>query len=233
MAYATISEMIPAFTDKQMNHPRGYKGQRYVVGGCARSGTQFVARLLQRLKRNIGHEKLCPEGIVSWKIAHNNQVKQIKEIFKERTTFIHLVRNPIDQINSLSKFHVTYRSIGYEPFLDMYPYYEGLPPYEIGVWHWVLWNRLIKTVFDIKRTFRVESLQNEKTQKEFSDIFSIPFKAVKESIPLYGTKTHSKKFPAVIREKLGPPLTFENLSDSNKPLAEFLKQQASYYGYNL
>jgi hypothetical protein len=76
-----------------------------LITGCPRSGTRYIARLLTRLGRDVGHEEMGRHGIASWCMAVVAEeapwgpARQPQHTFE---TILHQVRNPVFVIPSLS-----------------------------------------------------------------------------------------------------------------------------------
>jgi hypothetical protein len=76
-----------------------------LVTGCPRSGTKYIAKLLTKLGRDIGHEKMGRHGISSWCMAVQAPKAPwgpAREGHHKFEVIFHQVRNPVFNIPSLS-----------------------------------------------------------------------------------------------------------------------------------
>lgn len=67
-----------------------------LITGCARSGTKYIAQLLQNLGLDIQHEKMGRDGISSWWFAPKSHLRSKFSFDK----VFHQVRHPLHQIKS-------------------------------------------------------------------------------------------------------------------------------------
>jgi len=79
----------------------------FLIIGCGRSGTSYIATLLRTSKLDIGHENFGKDGVVSWNMAVENggfksRVRELngKENDCEFSKILHQVRHPLKQIRS-------------------------------------------------------------------------------------------------------------------------------------
>jgi len=80
---------------------------KLLVTGCPRSGTTFVARVLQRLGLDVRHEDTGPDGAVSFALTVDDDEypRGHKGPRRSATKFdvlVHLVREPLATISSMA-----------------------------------------------------------------------------------------------------------------------------------
>jgi len=71
-----------------------------LIVGCGRSGTEYMADLLSRSKIRVRHERIGPEGTVSWPMTVNSLSPWGPENKDTFTHCFHQVRNPLHVITS-------------------------------------------------------------------------------------------------------------------------------------
>jgi hypothetical protein len=91
--------------------------KRLLVTGCGRSGTKFIAALLQNLGMDVRHEQMGADGIATWCMAVESDDSpwgggRRGVHFK---TILHQVRHPLKVIPSL----LTFTSPSWE-FIEQY-----------------------------------------------------------------------------------------------------------------
>jgi len=117
-----------------------------LITGCGRSGTTFVAKYLQSLGMDVGHEKYIGEnGVVSWYLT-----------FGEHNSFdhiIHIIRNPYDSFKS-------YSTLSENAWKYIYKHLPEISPNDTNetkfVKYWCLWNREASEKAEI--TIKIEDL---------------------------------------------------------------------------
>lgn len=225
----------PAILEKGPN-------QKIVVTGCARSGTRFMKLLLNSpdIKSQVGHERIYAGGIVSWMAAHAIQSDDILKAFAGYDTkWIHITRNPIKVIQSISRLHVDPRGrISYQPFLAQFPKYKKSVfadnPHMLGVFNWIEWNLLIPQIFPIDITISVEELNDGKVEK-LAALLDIPDSILKSNIKRLGKEqhTHPKHWEESMDSRLGDQFSMDWLHKQNATIAGCLIEIANQFGYIL
>jgi GT2 family glycosyltransferase len=81
---------------------------RFVITGTGRSGTRYAAAVLSALQISCGHELIYrPDGPIPWANARGDSswmaAPHLQDFYTEHPegTVVHLLRNPLDVINSL------------------------------------------------------------------------------------------------------------------------------------
>jgi hypothetical protein len=239
---AVIESMVPVMGSRDFLDPiilKNGDNKKIVVTGCARSGTRFMKRLLNSkgINKNIGHERLYAGGIVSWKIVHRYQSRLLfNYMLKYDTTWIHLLRNPVKNIQSVSRLCVDGSRIAYQPFLDQFPWYNKRKftkhPYIIGALNWIEWNKRIKEIFPIDITIRVERLG--KSLDELSDRLGVSRELLDQNRKALGVNDHSfdHKWCLKMDKRMGVKFSMGWLKKENEALYNDLISEAKSYGYN-
>jgi hypothetical protein len=182
-----------------------------LIIGCGRSGTTFVAKYLQSLGLDVGHENYIGEnGVVSWYLT-----------FGERHSFdhvIHIIRNPYDSFKSYPTFTT-----------DVWKYVcDNIPEIKIDdsdetkfVKYWCLWNKKAEEVSEV--TIKVEELRSKIPMlldffgmKESGNEESLYEKLLKERI---NTRSDDKLY--------GFDLTFDEED------AKMLEEYCECFGYSI
>lgn len=228
-----VIDMIKPFPAEDIVLAADKPGPKIVVACCARSGSKYIKELLRRLKKDVGHERILPDGIVSWMIVHPRQIEQIKAVFEKDTTYIHLVRNPVKVIQSCSRLHVSEGRIGYEPFVEFFPEYKDLSPYEIGAYYWIEWNKRIQKEFNIDYILRVEDMQQPKQILEFAKWFNLDLNNLVVWVDKLGTNIHTHPWKEAVDIELNGLFSMEKLLKVNPVAYHDLKRNALEYGYQI
>jgi len=147
------------------------KVKPFVITGCARSATGYVAKLLAALGIHCGHEKAFNlnrhglfrhEGDSSWLAA-----PWLSCLVDEVVVF-HQTRHPVSQIRSAvrTRIRYPYPRIRYERF--MVQHCSALPM-NMGVLdfyktYWYYWNQLIEESGRVTKRYRIEDMGVELLQ---------------------------------------------------------------------
>src|SRR5262245_1471922 len=126
---------------------------RCLITGCGRSGTKYIAAVLQKLGLRIGHERFAPDGIASWQMVFNDA--PIPGRPRGGVAFdvvLHQVRHPLLVIPSLSTFragswHYVARHVPSDPDDSLLVR---------ATRYWVCWNEQAQRL--AQWTYRVEDL---------------------------------------------------------------------------
>lgn len=117
---------------------------KVLVTGCGRSGTKWLADVLQSLGLDMKHEGEGKLGAVSWCLAAGSL--DLPSWHGPVTTtdwlIFHLVREPLATIGSLT----TMRRASYEwaaRHVPLDPF--GWDPWKLALHYWVLWNELVSS----------------------------------------------------------------------------------------
>ena len=123
---------------------------KYLIAAHPRSGTRWIASLLQSHGLDIPHETVGRDGIVSWQhIVPGKYKVKAKKV-------IHIVRNPIKTISSMAyvmdahAFPFMFKYIGYPNVVVGHPGEERLA---VSMYTWYYWNKLIEERADSRLKF--------------------------------------------------------------------------------
>lgn len=128
----------------------------FLITGCGRSGTKYIATVLQQCGLDVGHEKPGTDGCVSsiWAVRDDyypSYHDQARPTFKR---ILHQVRHPLDAIGSLmtasqESWAWNARHIKLDP---------GWSPLLKATFYWYHWNRMVETRHQPEFRYRIEEL---------------------------------------------------------------------------
>lgn len=124
--FRRIKELPPATTP--VHYP-------YLVTGCGRSGTHFLAKYLQLNGLDIGHEKPEQQGVVGWIYAADGFCKDRLTTFDHRG---HIIRHPQTMLRSVQ----TINPRAWRYIFRYLPACEHPDKAVAGARYWLHWNRL-------------------------------------------------------------------------------------------
>ena len=176
--------------------------KKFLIIGCGRSGTGYMAKLFQSWGYDVGHEVEGKDGTANWYKSYE-PVTKLKEDYEH---VIHIIRNPVDQISSGQTFGRL------ETWLTIYRFVPEAHNFhskiELLMWYWLKTNQLVR---DKKPDFtlRIEHIRN--------DFKILPFAKdyLDEKV---NAKPHSD-------------LTINDLEKTNNLLWQQIKSFAQLYGY--
>lgn len=181
-------------------------GKGIYVCGAARSATMYTARVLKALGYEIGHEAVEKDGSVGYHLA----------LIKPKNCF-HQVRHPLKQIASM----VTHKAWGFmEDVVDIPG--RGLRG---CMSYWLKWNKLCEE-FCVWQ-YRVEELPN--VWEEF--LYRIDHEY--EPLPDIPLNTNSCQIASFYEKHSHKELTWPDLFDEDREMAQEIKEQAEKYGYTI
>lgn len=186
-----------------------------LVAAYPRSGTGFVANLLNASGLKYGHETVQKDGAVSWlHISPGGRVswldKEIEAVDFEE--IIHLVRDPLAAISSAQTladetFEYMFNVLGSRP--------EGCRGPIWYMWTWLKWNGLIEG----KASKRV-CVEDLNTKEKANDFLAYLGGAPVNVIPDKWNNSRRHSF-----------YTWENLEAADAELCKKIKYKAAEYGY--
>jgi hypothetical protein len=181
------------------------------VTGLPRSGTGYIAAVLQRLRLSVGHEVMAPDGIVAWKLASGYLDYEVGD----DAVKLHQVRHPMDCIASMES--LTDRNL---EFIGEHTgiVVADLRSVRFRMAAWVRWNLLAEEWAE--HTYRVEALP-----------------AIWESFCAWvGVKPREKALlvskETNARKGRYNPLTWEDLRAADTLLCDEVAKLAKRYGYS-
>jgi len=143
---------------------------KYIITGCPRSGTKFVAKLLTQGGIPCNHELIWGmPGIVG--LSHPNAIAESSWMaapfissYKQQypdSKIIHIIRNPLMQISSTYHKGImedySFRSNLYAFYRELYlPILRRMSVMDRYIYFWIYWNRIAGEYADY--TYRLEDL---------------------------------------------------------------------------
>ena len=183
---------------------------------CARSGSKFMARFLNPLGIEVGHEKMGPDGAVGYPCVSWISPRQPRFRGMNMGQIWHQVRHPLAVIASL----VSYGPIPQTPHWKLTGTYLPLPnellPRCMAVWY--RWN--LRCLAVAEWSYRVESVYNgSRTYREMLRRLRLPL------------DTPLPKIARNVNTRPHLPLTWAELKDADAGLASGIRWLARRYGY--
>lgn len=236
-----MKDLIPRFIGEK-KWDKSPRTRKFVVSGCGRSGTLYMAKVLNILGFEVGHEGVHRNGTSSWYLTEPSHANYIKaQFYEHNVTYIHIVRNPLNVITSM--WHCEHMKSRFA--LDFVR--EYLPQWELGydleavVKWWVLWNMGTSTNFPIDITLPIEQLQLPDAVYSFCEKARIKYTPKKfQKIVALGEKTHTHRRLLLdsLKKDYGEDflktLTIEDIANEcGEELTGVLKDFAKNYGYTL
>lgn len=157
---------LDAVAKKRSKYPNA---KRFLVTGCARSGTRFIFRLLNDLGFPCGHEWVFNPhkrlgffwGEVSWL-----GVPYIKQL-EDEVVLVHQVRHPLSVARSVLGIRMFTDRVAHGPFIDFLRHhssvYDETNLLSRFMRYWVEWNTRIELAAPGREylRYRIEDLQPE------------------------------------------------------------------------
>lgn len=221
---------------------RNPKVRKFVITGCGRSGTMYMTKVFNVLGFKVGHEGFFKNGISSWFIAEKSHADYVKNLLKgHKVTYIHIIRNPIDVINSMYRCELLKNRTALDFVRDYYDVFKNARRniHTVIRW-WMFWNMEIINNFPISITLPIEQLQYPDSVFQFCRTTGITYtpeifqniKKIGTSVhTLYGREKHSLK--KTYGEKVFKDFTFEELVSKGYKTAQLLRDFAFKFGYEL
>jgi hypothetical protein len=192
-----------------------------LVTGCGRSGTLYIARVLQRLGLDVGHERLGRDGIVSslWAVTDSKYPPYHQQgPYPMFNIVLHQVREPLATIGSLT----TAQPISWDWTCKHIDVDRGAPVLRRAAEYWLRWNELCE--HQAAYTYRIESL-NEVWEMWMGYVRStnslLAEQAATAILDGLSTDVHHREHRAV---------TWEDV-EAATPLYRDIKELARHYGY--
>lgn len=190
-----------------------------IITGCGRSGTKFIAKLLQKLGKNVAHEGIGNAGIVSTYVLPKDVTvsspygPNFAQLPYNSYTILHQIRNPLDTISSLQttsddswNFFKNYIDINSDDSIILK-----------GMKYWYYWNKKAESVSEW--SYRIENLKNV-FQKFCNYCNTIADYDILENMRKdVNTREHTQ-------------LSWKDLNSRDKNLTNKIKILAKEYGYN-
>ncbi len=192
-----------------------------LITGCARSGTTYIAKVLQQSGLEIGHEKMQRDGVAAWQFAAN-PVGVKRGVNLNKTEFdhtFHQVRHPLKVISSV---FVTENRHSWNYILKQVPEIKIQDSHLVKcAKYWYYWN--LKAEQKAEWTYRIEDL--DKIWDTFQE--RLGEKIAKNALAL--VPKNSNTAGSKVKEFTWEDLKRELPSD----LFEKIQALAQKYGYTL
>lgn len=180
----------------------------FLITGCGRSGTLFMANLLILSGYQVGHEFEEKDGLVSW--LHLDRVEKYSPV-------IHQVRHPLNVISST--MIVPQKSL-FRTF-NLIPEPEDKDQFFLCMYTWYHWCKLADKKSSWR--FRIENLDNV-----YPELFSRLGLEAPEELPDVPRDVHTAKGHRNYKQ-----FTWEDLYRRDEELADKIFSLAKEYGYNV
>lgn len=193
-----------------------------LVTGCGRSGTHYVARVMQAMGLDVGHEAIGKDGCVSWKhivsgdfVVNKKRVSRTTAINSEGfSTIIHQVRDPLKVISSMQTFgDATLDFMAKSIELD-----RSAPLIYQAMQGYLGWNLLVEK----KAVWRFKIEDFEQIFAEFCSKVGLPG----QPLPSLDKKARDS------RKKRYRELKWQDLNGYSPDLTEKIMKMATDYGYD-
>ena len=201
--------------------------KQIVITGCGRSGTKYIARVLERVNLEVLHERTGLDGHSDWHTA--SPLAPAEPRGPDRLTgavVLHQVREPVAVISSARVFAES----SWEFIYKNLPQIQGWMPRTYRCMaYWFYWNLLAES--QAEWTYRVESLFEPATFNEFCRRTGI--KPTQEQI-INMQKVSTRKNSRDKRKQrtgIATPFTHEELRQEDESLFNRIMQQGKRYGY--
>lgn len=219
------------------------KKRKIIVVGCGRSGTLYMSKVFEILGLDVGHEKLGKDGISSWYHSFGNRQKKLiqAQMKNDERIVIHLLRDPIDVVNSMVLVSKDTSRRGLAYFRDLCPEIaKDYEDFELAMAYWIHWNKMIE-----QRSCKVNLRINVANVSNPAGLFSICMTCginmedlandVVSKINKLGNKTHQvpqDRIRLILQSnpELRAKKTFGDLLMINKKLAREMFDLAYKYG---
>ncbi len=180
------------------------EGDYWIIAGCARSGTRYIAEVLTRSGFDVGHwRQLGDDGISSDLLAPLACLLE--------ANVLHQVRYPVNQIGSM---HTT-QGYTWKFISQVIKFQDDDSLLRRCMKYWLIWNTYAEKV--AKHTYRIENIDQE-------------WDKIKE---LTGVQGDLPDVPRDVNTRKGMyrPVTWEILEQENTELYGHILKKAWTYGY--
>lgn len=177
-----------------------------LILGHPRSGTGYMAKLMQSFGMDVGHEKLGEHGISDWMFAVRSDDKpwgHKSNLDLEFRHIIHVIREPIAAINSIAwTENLRKKSLNYRKRYVLIP--DKVNPVRTAVYSYLGWNQLIKS-WHPDLTIKLEAhpihLFNYLKQH-----YPVQLNQAERPSPFYNARQHTSFSYDQIMYRLDPPM---------------------------
>lgn len=218
--------MIPNWTVKHnffpLQHPK------IVIVGCGRSGTLYMSKVCQCFDRDVGHEGFGRDGISSWYLGDESRAILVRGLYQKCVVaYFHLVRHPIDVINSMYA-------------CELHPHRAGLDFYRRSTGHyfhpslsstaewWIQWNAFLEYYYPESIRIRVEDISSKKVLQSFASRVSAELTDdIYQKIQDLGSQTHTIKTKDCYHR-----YTLEDIEREDFGVSKIVQKFGEKYGYS-
>ena len=214
--------------------------KQILITGCGRSGTKYIARVLERVDLEVRHERKGRDGCSAWHIASplaplarpninedilSGNPLRLREI-NEKAIILHQVREPIAVISSTRIFHDSSWEFIYKNILQIK---RSMTLTHRCMAYWFYWNLLAES--QAEWTYQVERLFEPVIFNEFCKrIGTYPTLGQFENMKKVSTRKNSRD-KRKAREGIDIPFTHEELEKEDSTLYNRIVKQGERYGY--
>jgi hypothetical protein len=179
---------------------------KFLITGYPRSGTYYIAKVLNTLGNKVGHEFVDKDGCVSW--GHLPKADEFD-------TVIHQVRNPLKVIGSC----FTISEGSYKKLEKLTPRLKNESKLSWLMRSWLDWTDKADEVAEY--TYRVENLE-----ETYPHLFNLLGLEVPEKLPDISKNTHSRSHIESYRN-----FTMDNFINETKRTSKKIAGKMYKYGY--
>lgn len=200
-----------------------------LITGCGRSGTKYIAKVLQLAGLDVEHEALGKDGSVSWPLAFaSDSYPECQQSVKypEFDVVLHQVRHPLKVIKSFMTVASPY---SWDYVYRQTPITPDLSLLDRRVRYWYYWNLQAESIADM--TYRIENLKNR--WGEFCDLMQINLnygrlsQVPKDTNAKIDTKKHRRR-----KRRKSRLITWKRIENNSDFYTKVIKL-GRRYGYKL
>ena len=197
--------------------------KKLLITGCGRSGTEYIATVLQKLGIDTPHEHMGKDGVVDWSFASNKESGIAGFTANDFEIVLHQVREPMCVMRSA--FTLSKKSWQFI-FRNSPVNACDHPIVQVGQ-YWYYWNKQAENLS--QWTYRVEDLL-EIFSKFCEKVQVVSNKSILQTVP---TDINSRcKFTGT-RHKHYRVFSWNELYNQDPHLTENIFVLAEHYGYNM
>lgn len=184
----------------------------FLITGCGRSGTKYIAIALQRSGLDVGHERMGNDGIVSaFYCLDVNQYPGKHSVPRpEFNLILHQVREPLETIASLQ----TGKSWGW--ICKFQPIDIDAPLLKRCCYHWLMLSEEAERQAVL--TYRIESLEDEWPTLQRLIGFEAPYSAI-------------ANLPRTVNARKHDDITWSDVKQAAPEIYDDIRAAANRYGY--
>lgn len=195
---------------------------KILVTGCGRSGTSFMAKVLNEAGLRIGHERILEDGSVDWRAAAKLKNENVAALI------LHQTRNPVHFLRSMP----TITNGSWELIYKNTRAKHSNSILVKSVIYWIDWNEMIFQYSD--HTYRIEDFEDninmiaEKISNALNKDKTVLAKNIKSSYLKSNHHTNTRK-----KHKKYKDWSIDDIYSESRTLYDELFSIAKKYGYNI